>query len=99
MTLSDPRVDASWQALRMVIDPELGVNIVRLGLVFDVVIRDDIVHITHTLTTRGCPMEHVIRQGIGEAMQTVEGVARFETHLVWDPAWHPGMIEQDVFQA
>jgi metal-sulfur cluster biosynthetic enzyme len=44
-------------------------------------------------------MEHVIRQGIGEAMQTVEGISGFETHLVWDPAWHPGMIEQDVFQA
>lgn len=88
----DARLDALWQALRLVIDPELGVDIVTLGLVYDAVIEDGVARITHTLTTPGCPMEEIISRGIRDSLSFVEGIREVDLNLVWDPAWHPGMI-------
>jgi metal-sulfur cluster biosynthetic enzyme len=91
---TDPRLDAIWQALRHVIDPELGLDVVTLGLVYDVRLAGDTARITHTLTTRGCPMQGIIQQGIRDAMAFVRGVGAVELALVWDPEWHPGMIDR-----
>ncbi|MBX6333016.1 MAG: metal-sulfur cluster assembly factor [Gemmatimonadaceae bacterium] len=89
---SDARLDALWTALATVIDPEIGLDIVTLGLVYGLEIRDDVAWITHTLTTPGCPMERIITEGIRRAAMSVEGIAGVETRLVWDPRWHSGMI-------
>lgn len=92
MSHADPRLDALGQALASVIDPEIGLDIMTLGLVYGVEIRDDVAWITHTLTTPGCPMERIITDGIRAAAGMVEGLGGVETRLVWEPAWHPGMI-------
>jgi metal-sulfur cluster biosynthetic enzyme len=88
----DPRTDALRQALTTVIDPEIGLDIITLGLVYELEVRDDVARVVHTLTTPGCPMERIITDGIRSAAGMVEGVRHVETELVWEPAWHPGMI-------
>lgn len=88
----DPRAAEIWEALRRVPDPEIGLDIVTLGLVYDVTVDEAVAHITHTLTSRGCPMGPIINQGIHDALREVDGITGIECHVVWDPAWHPGMI-------
>ena len=92
MSVPDPRVELLWRALSRVIDPELGIDVVALGLVYGVEVRDDVAHITHTLTTRGCPMERYITDAIRGAALEVELISGVETRVVWEPSWHPGMI-------
>jgi len=97
MSVNDPRMDALWRALATVIDPEIGLDIVTLGLVYGVTMDEEAAHITHTLTTPGCPMERIITEGIRGAVMRLDGVRDVHTHLVWDPAWHPGMIAPDAW--
>jgi metal-sulfur cluster biosynthetic enzyme len=92
MNDADPRIQALWNAMGTVIDPELGLDIVTLGLVYGIEAQDDIAVITHTLTTPGCPMERIITDGIVGAGNLVTGIAGVRTQLVWEPAWHSGMI-------
>lgn len=82
------------EALQQVIDPEIGVNIVDLGLVYGVSITDGVVKVRMTLTTPGCPMHESISWGVKNAVQGLEGVADAEVELVWDPPWHPSLISE-----
>lgn len=86
--------DPIYGALRTVIDPEIGLDIVTLGLVYEVRREPDAVHVTYTLTTPGCPMERVITQGIVTALSQVPDVAAVEPHLVFTPRWNPSMAAE-----
>jgi len=97
ITTDDPRLATVWTALATVIDPELGLDIVTLGLVFGVELDGSTARVTYTLTTPGCPMERVITDGVRRAVSAVEGIDRVDTRIVWEPAWHPGMIAPDAF--
>ena len=77
------------------IDPELGRDVVTLGLVYDVTLADGVAHVTHTLTTRGCPLGQILQDGMRAAVDALPGIEDVEIHLVWDPVWHPGMIARD----
>ena len=92
----DPRGDVP-AALGEVIDPELGLDVVRLGLIYGIERSGDVVRVVHTLTTPGCPMESHITRGIREAVRSVKGVTDAETELVWEPRWHPEMIDDDAW--
>jgi metal-sulfur cluster biosynthetic enzyme len=85
-------------ALQQVIDPEVGLSIVDLGLIYDVRIKGSEVRIAMTLTTAGCPMSESIRSGAELALLNLEGVTDAVVELVFDPPWHPGMILQSTPQ-
>lgn len=81
---------AITEALETVIDPELGVDIVNLGLIYGVDL-DDVGHcdVEMTLTTMGCPLTDILDDGIHRALMAVPGINSVDIHLVWYPAWGP----------
>jgi metal-sulfur cluster biosynthetic enzyme len=85
-----------FDALRTVYDPELGVSVVDLGLIYGVDLRDDgTVLITMTLTTPGCPMHESLAQGVAAALDAVPGLPDGEIRLVFDPPWDPSRLTEE----
>ena len=82
------------ETLRQVIDPELGCNIVDLGLIYSVTINGARVSVVMTLTTPGCPMHESIRWGAQTALLNLEDVEEADVEIVWDPPWHPSMMTE-----
>jgi len=83
------------QALHGVNDPEVGLNIVDLGLVYSAEIRGDSVRIVMTMTTPACPMHSYLIEEVREAILVQhEEVENVSVELVWDPPWSPQMISE-----
>ena len=81
------------EALRAVIDPELGINVVDLGLVYDVRVEDGDVSVAMTMTTPACPLgETLSEQAEAAIRQKVPGVKSVTVDLVWDPPWRSSMM-------
>ena len=87
--------DAVLEALKEVYDPEIPVNIVDLGLIYDVEVEDGEVAIEMTLTAQGCGMGPYIAQQAEWRIAEIEGVEDVEVELVWDPPWSPELITED----
>ena len=86
-------------ALRQVIDPELGYNIVDLGLVYGIAVTGDgAATVSMTTTTRGCPATSYLQEGSGAAARGVAGVTDVEVVLTYDPPWQPGMMNDEAKQ-
>jgi metal-sulfur cluster biosynthetic enzyme len=79
-------------ALRQVIDPEIGCNVVDLGLIYSITITGAKVTVQMTLTTPGCPMSESIAQGAQWALLGITGVEAASVEIVWDPPWQPSMM-------
>ena len=93
MSDANDLVEHVRKALRTVIDPEIGFNILDIGLVYDIAIEDGgIAKIIMTTTTRGCPATDYLRDGACEAAQAVDGVHRADVRLTYDPPWTPDMM-------
>jgi metal-sulfur cluster biosynthetic enzyme len=84
------------EALREVEDPELGMDIVELGLMYDVEVEGPKVKVVHSLTSMGCPAGPMIQEGIYEAASRVAGVEEVEVELTWDPPWSPELMSEDA---
>jgi metal-sulfur cluster biosynthetic enzyme len=85
------------KALRAVKDPELGLNIIDIGLVYDAAVSDEgDVKITMTLTSPGCPSGAEIMQDIRLVLEDLEGVRNVELELVWEPYWTPERMDPRV---
>ncbi|MCG5479570.1 metal-sulfur cluster assembly factor [Sinorhizobium alkalisoli] len=81
------------EALRMIIDPELGRSIIDLGLIYDVRVEDGgIAHVTMTTTTRGCPASEYLKEAVSNCVWYVPGVEYAEVRLTYEPAWTPEMM-------
>lgn len=81
-----------WQTLRQIMDPEIGCNIVDLGLIYNLEINGGRVSVEMTLTTPGCPMHESMQCGARNALLNLEGVEEAEVALVWEPPWNPSMM-------
>lgn len=93
----DDLQQAVTAALRQVVDPETGHDIVSMGLVYGVTIQGANASITMTTTTRGCPLSEMLRQGAEAAVLGVTGVTQASVALTWDPPWTPDRIEVREF--
>ena len=92
----DLGVQDIYESLKAVYDPEIPVNIVDLGLIYDVQINDSNVYVQMTLTAPGCGMGPYIAQQAEWAIQEIEGVEEVEIELVFEPAWSPDLISEDA---
>ncbi|MBS4028547.1 MAG: DUF59 domain-containing protein [Ignavibacteriales bacterium] len=88
--------DDVYNALRDVYDPEIPVNIVDLGLVYDVTIFDDWVGVKMTLTTPGCGMGDYIAHQARERVKKIPGVADGDVRIIWEPPWNASMMSEDA---
>ncbi|HET7306649.1 MAG TPA: metal-sulfur cluster assembly factor [Gammaproteobacteria bacterium] len=84
-----PTTDIVLDAMHDVIDPELGYNIVDIGLIYEVHIDDRVVQIIMTMTTPGCPAQDYIMNGVYDRGKRIPGVRDIEVELIWHPPWSP----------
>jgi metal-sulfur cluster biosynthetic enzyme len=85
-----------YEALRQVEDPELGMDIVELGLLYDVQVEGRRVKVTHSLTSMGCPAGPMIQEDINRVAREVPGVEDVDIELTWDPPWTPERMSDDA---
>ena len=90
-----------FDAISTVIDPEVGFNLVEMGLIYDAIIDEEScdVHVIMTLSTQGCPLHQMIKQWVYEAVEKIENVGAIEVEVVWEPAWNISMANDNVKQA
>jgi metal-sulfur cluster biosynthetic enzyme len=89
-------VDDVTEALRQVFDPELGLDIVELGLLYDVQIAAGEITVSYSLTSIGCPAGQLIQEQILEAARELPGVEKVDLQLTWDPPWTPERMSEDA---
>jgi metal-sulfur cluster biosynthetic enzyme len=91
-----PSRDDVIEVLHQVEDPELGMDVVELGLVYDVEVEGGTVKVTHTLTSMGCPVGPMIQQSLDEVVRSMPGVDDVQVELTWDPPWSPERMSEDA---
>ena len=89
-------VDDVQEALTNVIDPELGLDFVELGLVYDIEVEDGTVAITFTLTSPGCPIGPQVSEQMREFVGELDEVERVEPRMVFTPPWTPDRMSEDA---
>jgi metal-sulfur cluster biosynthetic enzyme len=92
-TLTEDKV---YEALKECYDPEIPVNLVDLGLIYDVKIIDEWVGVKMTLTTPGCGMSGMISQNVKNRVLRIPGVKDADVRIVWDPAWSPTRMSPEA---
>jgi metal-sulfur cluster biosynthetic enzyme len=91
-----PTKEEVIEALHAVEDPELGMDIVDLGLLYDVEVDGPKVKVIHSLTSMGCPAGPMIQEDIVNVASSLEGVEDVEIELTWDPPWTPDRMSDDA---
>lgn len=89
-------LDKVRDALRNVNDPELGINIVDLGLVYGIEVQGDTVHVTYTLTTMGCPIGPLIEAEMKQFLTGIPEIEHVEAEMVLRPPWTPDMMSEEA---
>ena len=84
------------ETIKQIIDPEVGINIVDMGLIYGVDINDSTVDITMTLTSPGCPAGPQLVNGTQHVTQQLDGVEEVNINVVWTPRWTPEMMTEEA---
>lgn len=84
------------KALKKVVDPELNINIVDLGLIYDVREEKGVVEVEMTLTTPGCPLVGVIDKRVKDAVKKIKGIRKLTVEIIWDPPWTQEMMSDEA---
>lgn len=90
--ISPISIDQIWSVLATIPDPEFGLSVVDLGLIYDVQLNGNDLRVVMTLTSQGCPAGQMIHDGIRFALNSIERVGTVDIELVWEPAWSPEML-------
>jgi len=93
-----PDAAAVWEILRSIPDPEFGINIVDLGLIYSVECTDGEVAVAMTLTTPNCPSGGWIYEGAKEALLRLPGAKNVSVAMVFDPPWTPAMLSESALR-
>jgi len=88
--------DKVFELLKEVLDPEIGLDIISLGLVYDVEINEKSVDVTMTLTTPGCPMHSSITGWVENLLWKTEPEKKINVNLVWEPKWTPDLMTDEA---
>jgi len=92
--------DNVFDAVSTVMDPEVGFNLVEMGLIYDAIIDDDCnVKVVMTLSTRACPLHQMITGWVQGAVEKLEGTNEVEVEVVWEPEWNISMADESVKDA
>jgi len=91
-----PSVDEVEEALTNVIDPELGLDFVELGLVYEIEVDGQDVNITFTLTSPGCPIGPQVSDQMKEFVGELDGVDNVHPHMTFNPPWTPDLMSEDA---
>lgn len=95
--MADLTKDAVLESLKGVYDPEIGINIVDLGLVYDVdIAENNDVDVTMTLTSMGCPLGPVIISDVQKAVSPLNDGGEVHVRIVWSPPWSPDLMTEDA---
>jgi metal-sulfur cluster biosynthetic enzyme len=88
--------EKAMELLKNVYDPELGVNIVDLGLIYDIQVEGGTMDVKMTLTTPGCPMHDTIVGGVKRALNDLTDMDTVEVEVVWEPQWSPEKMSEEA---
>lgn len=89
-----PTEEEVTAVLKKCYDPEIPINLVDLGLIYDVDLKADKVHVKMTLTAPGCPMHTTISEDVKRKLLTLEGISDAEVEVVWEPPWTPELMSE-----
>ncbi|ASS91286.1 MAG: metal-sulfur cluster assembly factor [Bacillaceae bacterium] len=86
------------EKLQNVLDPELGINVVDLGLIYKIEVKDGTAFILMTLTTPGCPLHDSIAGGVKRALRDIEGIQDVNVQITWNPPWSPDRMSEKALR-
>lgn len=96
MSENETKEQAVREALMHVVDPELHMNIIDLGLVYKIEVDAQSAHVEMTLTSPGCPFGPYLLHQVNEAAKNVEGIEESQVDIVWEPAWGPDKMTEEA---
>lgn len=91
-----PDQETLYEALKHIYDPEVGINIVDMGLIYSLDIEENKVDVTMTLTSPACPVGPQILEQVDSSLRTFEGVEEVDIKVVWSPPWSPDMLSEEA---